>query len=147
MAAKGVLRRLWRSRKAATAVEAALLFPLAFAMIYGLLEFGRMMISRQEVSRLTEALSRQAIIASARLREVNPQQAKEDYGLMLSPERLNIAVSEETSLQFGERFHIEVTYTFDFLVSFDSLLKLYDPDMQMGTQTIRYDSYVPKLAF
>lgn len=147
MAARGFLRALWRLRTAATAVEAALLFPLAFAMIYGLLEFGRMMISRQEVSRLTELLSRQAIIASARLREVDAQQVKNDYGLMLSADRLNINVTEENSLQFGERFHIVVTYQFDFLVSFDGLLKLYNPDMQMSSQTIKFDSYVPKLAF
>lgn len=147
MVAKTALRRFGRSTTGATAVEAALLFPLAFAMIYGLLEFGRMMISRQEVSRLTELLSRQAIVASADLKTLDPQTAKNDYGLMLDAEKLDIAVSEELSLQFGERFHIKVRYTFDFLVSFDGLLKLYNPDMQLGTQVIENDAYVPKLAF
>ncbi len=147
MAVKRAAKRLARSRLGATAVEAALLFPLAFAMIYGLLEFGRMMISRQEVSRLTELLSRQAIIASSDLQSLDPQTARDDYGLMLDPERLNIVVTEEISLQFGERFHIEVDYIFDFLVSFDGLLRLYNPDMQLGRQIIQADAYVPKLAF
>ncbi len=130
-----------------TAVEASLVFPLVLAMVYGLLETGRMMIARQEVSRLTDILARDAVIDSQRLKVITPQAAKDNYGLMLDPQKLDISVSEETALTSGERYRIRVDYQFDLLVSFDGILKMYDPETTVDTHVITHDSIVPKLGF
>lgn len=116
-------------------------------MVYGLLETGRMMIARQEVSRLTDILARDAVIDSQRLKVITPQAAKDNYGLMLDPQKLDISVSEETALTSGERYRIRVDYQFDLLVSFDGILKMYDPETTVDTHVITHDSIVPKLGF
>lgn len=143
----GRLARWFKDQRGVTAVEASLVFPIVLAMVYGLLETGRMMIARQEVARLTDILARDAIIDNQRLTLITAAKAKDSYGLMLDASKLEIDISEETVLPFGGRYRIAVTYQFDLLVKFDGVLKMYDPEVSINSHTIRKDSYVPKLAF
>lgn len=148
MAVRRTLWALWlRDCRGVTAVEASLVFPLVLAMVYGLLETGRMMIARQEVGRLTDILARDAIIDNQRLKNITPQGAKESYGLMLDAQKLSINISEDAALTSGERYRIKVDYQFDLLVSIDGILKMYNPDSTVNTHIISHDSIVPKLGF
>lgn len=60
-----MLRRLIRCKRAATAVEFAILLPVLLAFILGIMEFGRAMWIKQSLQYAVENASRMAMVDSS----------------------------------------------------------------------------------
>ena len=64
MRINSLIMRKRRSRRGASAVEFALTAPLLFLFIFGLFEFGRMMMVKQSLSNAAQVGSRKACLAT-----------------------------------------------------------------------------------
>jgi Flp pilus assembly protein TadG len=88
-------RRARRDRRGAAAAEFAVVAPVFFLMVIGILEFGRALMVQQVLINASRVGARQAITTSATMAEV--EAAVEDYTASVAVPGVDVTVSPDPS--------------------------------------------------
>lgn len=61
----------YQNRRGVAAVEAAVVLPIAFLLMYGIFDYGRVMTTKQLLDNATRAAARQAVVGTTTLTTAN----------------------------------------------------------------------------
>jgi len=103
-----------RNRRATAAVEFAVVAPLFFLMIFGMVEYGRMVMVQQVITNASREGARLAVLDGANFEEIKSR--VNDYLDSASIDGVNAHVTVEpdppTSAGFGEPITVSVSIAF-----------------------------------
>jgi hypothetical protein len=121
-----------RNRRAASAVEFALIAPVFFLLILGMVEYGRMVMIQQVITNASREGARQAVLDGATTEGV--QELVADYlelGQVASASAVvTVSPNPPTDAEFGDPITVTVA------IPFDEVSWLPSP-MYLGGQTMR----------
>lgn len=111
-----VCRLCRRNRRGAAAVEFAIIAPLFFLLIFGLIEFGRMVMVQQIITNASREGARIAVLDGTTKQEVqaavmNYLQSARIYGV--SPEDIPVDPDPPNAAGYGEPVTVTVTIPFN----------------------------------
>lgn len=107
---KKILPRWHRDQKGATAVEVALLAPIIFLMIFGIIEAGRSLWLLNTLQRSAEATARFAVVNSSATDAALATQA-ETFAVGIDSSNLIIVITHDTT---GGVNFVTVTVSYDY---------------------------------
>lgn len=103
-----------RNRRAAAAVEFAIVAPVFFLLIFGMIEYGRMVMVQQVITNASREGARFAVLDGANYEEIKSR--VKDYLTSASINSVNALVTVEpdppTSAGFGEPITVSVSIAF-----------------------------------
>jgi Flp pilus assembly protein TadG len=103
-----------RNRRAAAAVEFAIVAPVFFLLIFGMIEYGRMVMVQQVITNASREGARLAVLDGANYEEIKSQ--VNDYLNSASIDAVNALVTVEpdppTNAGFGEPITVSVSIAF-----------------------------------
>ena len=103
-----------RKRRAAAAVEFAIVAPIFFLMIFGMIEYGRMVMVQQVLTNASREGARFAVLDGANYEEIKSR--VQDYLESASIDKVNANVSvapdPPSSAAFGEPITVSVSIPF-----------------------------------
>jgi Flp pilus assembly protein TadG len=113
------LRRLARDASGVSAVEFALLAPVLLAMVFGIIEFGRVAYTQGVVSFAAEEATRYAVV-NYDISEEDVRDLARACLLGIDPERINaiIVTGPVDPVDNTRTISVEVAYSFNFLLPF-----------------------------
>lgn len=102
-----------RDRRGASAVEFAMIAPLFFMLLLGMIEFGRALMVQQVLTNASREGARRAVVEDATADEV--KQVVKDYLEKTSVSNATVTVDPPTldTLGFGDPVTVGVTVSFD----------------------------------
>ena len=108
-----VCRLCRRNRRGAAAVEFAVVAPLFFLLIFGMIEFGRMVMVQQVITNASREGARVAVLDGATTAEVTS--AVDGYMVSAAVDGVNISVTPNppSSAGYGEAVTVSVSVPFD----------------------------------
>ena len=108
-----ICRLCRRNRRGAAAVEFAMVAPLFFLLVFGMIEFGRMVMIQQILTNASREGARVAVLDGATTAEVTS--AVEEYMVTASVAGTDISVSPNPpdSAGYGEPVTVSVSVPFD----------------------------------
>ena len=126
-------RRPRRNRKGAAAVEFALVAPLFFFLVFGMIEYGRMIMVQQVITNASREGARQAVLDGATVDEV--QAVVDEYLENGSITGATVAVSPDppSSAAFGDPVTVSVSIPFDDVSWLPSPMYLGETTMNADT--------------
>ena len=119
LAAVRLLRQLVRDRSGVSAVEIALLAPVFFALVVGVIEFGRVAYTQGVISFAAEEATRFALVNYS-IEEDDVRDIAEACLLGIDPERINaiIVTGPIDPVDNTRTISVEVSYNFEFLLPY-----------------------------
>lgn len=105
-------RRLKR-RRGTAAVEFAIVAPLVFLMLFGMIEFGRMLMVQQILTNASREGARRAIIESSTMTEVTEIVTDYLQRNSISGATLTLEPTDLTSVGAGDPVSVSVAVTYD----------------------------------
>ena len=110
---ENVYRLCRRNRRGAAVVEFAVVAPLFFLLVFGMIEFGRMVMVQQVITNASREGARVAVLDGATTSEVNT--AVENYMTSASVEGAEVSVTPDppSSAGYGEPVTVVVSIPFD----------------------------------
>ena len=113
MSRRRAVRRLKRGRTGAAVVEFAIVAPILFLVIFGIIEFGRLFMVQQILTNASREGARRAILESSTAAEV--QTVVNDYlsGSSVSGATVTVSPAAISSLGFGDPVTVSVSVPFD----------------------------------
>ncbi len=108
-----VCRLCQRKRRGAAAVEFAMVAPVFFLLIFGMIEFGRLVMVQQVITNASREGARIAVLDGATGAEVNT--AVENYltGANISGANVTVDPSEPSTAGYGEPVTVTITIPFN----------------------------------
>lgn len=111
---KGTQRRFRaRDRKGAAVVEFAVIAPLFFLLILGIVEFGRAMMVKQVLTNASREGARRAVIESATIPEVEDLVQKYLAGASISGASVSVTPAALDTLGLGDPVSVQVSVPFN----------------------------------
>lgn len=102
-----------RGRRGAAAVEFAVVAPLLFLVIFGIIEFGRMMMVQQILTNASREGARRAILEQATEDQVEAVVGDYLAGASISGANVTISPSDLKSIGFGDPVTVTVSVPYD----------------------------------
>jgi Flp pilus assembly pilin Flp len=108
-----VCRSCRRNRRGAAAVEFAVVAPLFFLLVFGMIEFGRMVMIQQVLTNASREGARVAVLDGATTADV--QTAVDNYMVSASVQGATLSVNPDppSSAGYGEAVTVVVSVPFD----------------------------------
>lgn len=108
-----VCRSHRKKRQGAAVVEFAIIAPVFFLLVFGMLEFGRMIMVQQILTNASREGARRAVLDGATSGEVN--EAVDEYleSMSVTGATVSIDPSNPSSAGFGEPVTVTVSVPFD----------------------------------
>ena len=108
----GLLRRQSRSRSGASAVEFAVVAPVFFLVVLGIIEFGRMVMVQQVITNAAREGARIAVLDDSTTAKVT--QRVNDYlsAARLAGATINVSPSPPSSAKYDQPVSVEVRLPF-----------------------------------
>lgn len=108
------LRRVCRKhRKAAAAVEFAVVAPVLFLLIFGMIEFGRMVMVQQVLTNASREGARIAVLDGATASDVTTAVQNYLAGASVSGATVTVTPNPPSSAGYGEPVTVSVSVGFD----------------------------------
>ena len=108
-----VCRLCRRNRRGAAAVEFAIIAPLFFLIIFGMIEFGRMVMVQQIITNGAREGARMAILDGATTAEVDATVATYLQNTSITGANVTINPDPPSSAGYGEPVTVTVSVSFD----------------------------------
>lgn len=121
------------NRRGAAVVEFAIVAPVFFLLIFGMIEYGRMIMVQQVITNASREGARRAVLDGASYGDV--QQTVEDYLRSggINGENLTVTPNPPSNAGFGEPVTVTVTVPFDQVSWLPSPMFLGGTDMSATT--------------
>jgi Flp pilus assembly protein TadG len=105
-------RRQSKSRSGASAVEFAVVAPVFFLVVLGIIEFGRMVMVQQVITNAAREGARIAVLDSATAAKVTQRVTDYLSAARLSGATISISPNPPTSAKYDEQVSVEVRIPF-----------------------------------
>jgi len=103
-----------RKRRGAAAVEFAIVAPLFFLLVFGMIEYGRMVMVQQVITNASREGARRAVLDGATTTEVRTKVNNylESAGIAQNDEYITVSPDPPTSAGYREPVSVSVTVPF-----------------------------------
>jgi Flp pilus assembly protein TadG len=120
-----------RNRRAAAAVEFAVVAPVFFLLVFGMIEYGRMVMVQQVITNASREGARQAVLDGATYAEIDSTVDTYLTSASINAASATVTVSPDppTDAEFGDPITVTVS------IPFDQVSWLPSP-MYLGGQTL-----------
>lgn len=127
-------RRARRNRRGAAVVEFAIVAPLFILLLFGMIEFGRMIMVQQVLTNASREGARRAIIEGSTQTEVETQVNNYLAGTTVSGATVTVEPTNLTNLGFGDPVTVSVSVPFNAVSWIPS--SMYLEDATLGASTV-----------
>jgi Flp pilus assembly protein TadG len=141
-----LVRNKSRRRRGATAVEVAIVLPIAFLFMYAIFDFGRAITTKQLLDNAVRAAARQAVVGTTTLSTANIQTTVSNYMGSLGLSGMSVQVYRAdpttganlgawTSASLGQCIAVQVTGNYLPIVP---KLSLLPTPLAMSSKAVMY---------
>jgi Flp pilus assembly protein TadG len=107
-----LIHRARHRRRGTTIIEAAIVLPLLILVIFGLIEYGNLLLRLQQIENVTRQAARKAATPDATQAQVTSQITTMMTAAGLGSSGYTVTMSDPATFERGDQFSVNITITY-----------------------------------